>query len=89
MLYYVVEYLMFIFYCNKYGSYYICKNILIFVGKVFFVLYEKIILLVGVIGLGKSILVDGFVNYIMGVSFDDLFWFIIIKLENEEKKIYN
>lgn len=60
-----------------------------FVGKFFLVLDEKIILLVGVIGLGKSILVDGFVNYIMGVSFDDLFWFIIVMLEDEEKKIYN
>lgn len=28
---------------------------------------------VGVIGLGKSMLVDGMVNYVMGVSFDDLF----------------
>lgn len=46
-------------------------------------------MLVGVIGLGKSILVDGIVNYIMGVSFDDLFWFRIVILEEEEKKFYN
>lgn len=36
------------------------------------------IMLVGVIGLGKSILVDGIVNYVMGVSFDDLFRFIFV-----------
>lgn len=36
-------------------------------------LKEKIILLIGVIGLGKSIFVDGFVNYINGVNFMDLF----------------
>lgn len=36
-------------------------------------LKEKIILLIGVIGLGKSIFVDGFVNYINGVNFEDLF----------------
>lgn len=67
----------------------VVKRIIYFVGKVFFVLDEKIILLVGVIGLGKSILVDGFVNYILGVNFDDLFWFIVIRLEDEEMKIYN
>lgn len=67
----------------------VVKRIIYFVGKVFFVLEEKIILLVGVIGLGKSILVDGFVNYILGVNFDDLFWFIVIRLEDEEMKIYN
>lgn len=67
----------------------VVKKIIYFVGKVFFVLDEKIILLVGVIGLGKSILVDGFVNYILGVNFDDLFWFIVIRLEDEEMKIYN
>lgn len=46
-------------------------------------------MLVGVIGFGKSILVDGIVNYIMGVSFEDLFCFIMVILEEEEKKIYN
>lgn len=36
------------------------------------------IILVGVIGLGKSILVDVIVNYVMGVNFDDLFRFVFI-----------
>lgn len=35
-------------------------------------------MLVGVIGLGKIILVDGIVNYVVGVSFEDLFRFIIV-----------
>lgn len=30
-------------------------------------------MLVGATGLGKNTLVDGFVNYVMGVSFDDPF----------------
>lgn len=30
-------------------------------------------MLVGATGLGKYTLVDGFVNYVMGVSFDDPF----------------
>lgn len=46
-------------------------------------------MLVGVIGLGKIILVDGIVNYVVGVSFEDLFRFIIVQLEEEEKKIDN
>lgn len=46
-------------------------------------------MLVGVIGLGKIILVDGIVNYVMGVSFDDLFRFIFVQLEEEEKKMNN
>lgn len=46
-------------------------------------------MLVGVIGLGKSIFVDGIVNYIMGVSFEDLFWFIVVLLEDDEMKIDN
>lgn len=46
-------------------------------------------MLVGVIGLGKSILVDGIVNYVMGVDFDDLFRFIFIQFEKEEDKCYN
>lgn len=43
----------------------------------------------GVIGLGKSIFVDGIVNYIVGVSFEDLFWFIVVIFENEELRIEN
>lgn len=52
-------------------------------------LKEKIILLIGVIGLGKSIFVDGFVNYINGVNFEDLFWLIVLIFENEEMGIDN
>lgn len=36
-----------------------------------------------------STLVDGIVNYIMGVSFDDPFRFRIVTLEEEEKKSHN
>lgn len=50
---------------------------------------EKTILLVGATGSGKSTLVDGFVNYIMGVSFDDPFRFTTAMLEDEEKKTHN
>lgn len=45
---------------------------------------ERMIMLVGVIGLGKSMFVDGIVNYVIGVSFDDLFRFIFMYLEEEE-----
>lgn len=50
---------------------------------------EKTIMLVGATGSGKSTLVDGIVNYIMGVSFDDPFRFRIVTLEEEEKKSHN
>lgn len=50
---------------------------------------EKTILLVGATGSGKSTLVDGFVNYIMGVSFDDPFRFTTAMLEDEEMKTHN
>lgn len=66
-----------------------CKNILNFAGKAPLVLDEKTILLVGATGSGKSTLVDGFVNYIMGVSFDDPFRFTTIKLEDVEMKTHN
>lgn len=36
---------------------------------------EKTIMLVGEIGSGKSTLIDGIVNYVVGVSFDDPFRF--------------
>lgn len=52
-------------------------------------LKEKIIMLIGVIGLGKSIFVDGIVNYFIGVNFEDLFWFIVLLFENEEIRIEN
>lgn len=45
---------------------------------------EKMIMFIGVIGFGKSILVDGIVNYVIGVSFDDLFRFIFLYFEKEE-----
>lgn len=50
---------------------------------------EKTIMLVGATGSGKSTLVDGIVNYIMGVSFDDPIRFRIVTLEEEEKKSHN
>lgn len=47
------------------------------------------IMFVGVIGLGKSMLVDGIVNYVLGVCFNDLFRFILVQLEEEENKVEN
>lgn len=46
-------------------------------------------MLVGATGSGKSTLVDGFVNYLMGVSFDDPFRFTTAMLEHEEMKTHN
>lgn len=46
---------------------------------------EKTIILVGEIGSGKSTLVDGIVNYVMGVRFDDPFRFTLMQLEEEER----
>lgn len=46
-------------------------------------------MLVGATGSGKSTLVDGIVNYVMGVSFDDPYRFTLIQLEEEENKIEN
>lgn len=46
-------------------------------------------MLVGATGSGKSTLVDGIVNYVMGVSFEDPFRFSLIQLEKEENKIHN
>lgn len=46
-------------------------------------------MLVGATGSGKSTLVDGIVNYVMGVSFDDPYRFTLIQLEEEENKIGN
>lgn len=50
---------------------------------------EKTIMLVGATGSGKSTLVDGIINYVMGVSFDDPFRFTLVQLEEEEKKTHN
>ncbi|WAR30940.1 hypothetical protein MAR_033482 [Mya arenaria] len=47
---------------------------------------EKTIMLIGATGTGKSTLVDGIVNYILGVNWDDPFRFTIIDLEDEEKQ---
>lgn len=46
-------------------------------------------MLVGATGSGKSTLVDGIVNYVMGVSFDDPYRFTLIQLENEENNMEN
>lgn len=45
-------------------------------------------MLVGATGSGKSTLVDGIVNYVTGVSFDDPFRFTLMHLEEEEQKNY-
>lgn len=50
---------------------------------------EKTIMLVGATGSGKSTLVDGIVNYVMGVSFDDPYRFTLIQLEKEENNMEN
>lgn len=42
-------------------------------------------MLVGATGSGKSTLVDGIINYVMGVSFDDPFRFTLAQLEEEVK----
>lgn len=50
---------------------------------------ERTIMLVGATGSGKSTLVDGIVNYVMGVSFDDPFRFTLVQKEDEENKRHN
>lgn len=45
-------------------------------------------MLVGATASGKSTLVDGIANYVMGVHFDDPFRFTLIQLEKEEW-VYN
>lgn len=47
---------------------------------------EKTIMLVGATGSGKSTLIDGFINYLLGVDFADPFRFRIVTLEKGEKK---
>ena len=42
-------------------------------------------MLVGATGSGKSTLVDGIANYIMGVNFEDDFRFKMVTLEENEK----
>lgn len=46
---------------------------------------SKTIMLVGATGTGKSTLVDGIVNFVLGVKWDDPFRFTVIDLEQEEK----
>ena len=43
-------------------------------------------MLVGATGTGKSTLVDGMVNYILGVKWEDPFRFTTIDMENEDKE---
>ena len=50
---------------------------------------EKTIMLVGAKGSGKSTLVDGIVNYVMGVCFEDPFRFTMATLEENEIKNNN
>ncbi|XP_061176106.1 uncharacterized protein LOC133185061 [Saccostrea echinata] len=50
---------------------------------------EKTIILVGATGCGKSTMVDGIINYIMGVNFQDEFRFTLLELEEEEKRTEN
>lgn len=45
---------------------------------------EKTIMLVGATGSGKSTLVDGIVNYVLGVQFNDPVRFTLVQLEEEE-----
>ncbi|WAQ96119.1 hypothetical protein MAR_028809 [Mya arenaria] len=47
---------------------------------------EKYIMMIGETGTGKSTLVDGIANYVMGVNWQDPFRFSIVNLEDEEKK---
>lgn len=46
-------------------------------------------MLLGATGSGKSTLVDGIINYVTGVSFDDPFRFTLVQLEEEEQKTHN
>lgn len=43
-------------------------------------------MLVGATGSGKSTLIDGIINYITDVSWDDDFRFSLVDLTDEEKK---
>ncbi|KAH3768560.1 uncharacterized protein LOC127845594 isoform X1 [Dreissena polymorpha] len=47
---------------------------------------EKTLLMIGETGKGKSTLVDGMANFILGVTWNDPFRFNIVNLEDEEKK---
>jgi Tfp pilus assembly ATPase PilU len=43
-------------------------------------------MLVGATGTGKSTIVDGIVNYVLGVTWEDPFRYTIIDLESEEAR---
>lgn len=47
---------------------------------------EKTIMLVGATGAGKSTLVDGMINYILGVSWNDPYRLKLVNLEEDEKQ---
>ena len=47
---------------------------------------EKTIMLVGATGAGKSTLIEGMINYITDVSWEDEFRFSILDLMEEEKR---
>ncbi|XP_052807816.1 uncharacterized protein LOC128236757 isoform X1 [Mya arenaria] len=47
---------------------------------------EKTILVIGETGSGKSTMVDGMTNYILGVNFNDPFRFRVVTLEAEENE---
>ncbi|XP_060590329.1 uncharacterized protein LOC132745432 [Ruditapes philippinarum] len=47
---------------------------------------EKTIMLVGETGAGKSTMLDGMVNYILGVNFSDTFRYTIVHMEEDELK---
>ncbi|XP_052232780.1 uncharacterized protein LOC127845722 [Dreissena polymorpha] len=47
---------------------------------------EKTILMIGETGTGKSTLVDGLANFILGVTWNDNFRFTIVNLEEEEQQ---
>lgn len=50
---------------------------------------EKTIMFIGATGSGKSTLVDGMINYVTGVNFDDPYRFSLLQLEKEEQKTNN
>ena len=47
---------------------------------------EKSILMIGATGTGKSTLIDGIFNHILGVEYEDNFRFTIIDMKEEEKE---
>lgn len=48
---------------------------------------EKTIMLVGATGTGKSTLVDGMINYILGVNWNDPYRLTLVDLEEDERNI--